>query len=124
LASWCFWWFGGGFGSRGFIDSYGIMAIPLAGFFHGIFSLKKKWLNAVVIVITFVMIYFNTFQVRQYMNGAIHYVSMTKKAYWETFGKLRPTEDYYDYLEYPDYESVERRILEAKGKLEKEDVQN
>lgn len=124
LASWCFWWFGGGFGSRGMIDSYGIMAFPLAGFFYSIFSVKKKWLNILVVGITLLLIYFNTFQVRQYANGAIHYVSMTKKAYWETFAKLKPNRDFYDYLEYPDYKSVEKRILRAKGKLPEVNEEN
>jgi len=30
LSSWCFWWFGGGFGPRSYIDTYAIMAIPFA----------------------------------------------------------------------------------------------
>jgi hypothetical protein len=117
LASWCFWWFGGSFGSRGFIDSYGIMAIPLAAFFSWCFK-QKKLVKIPILAITVVLIYFNTFQIRQYYNGAIHYVSMTKEAYWETFGTMKKTQKYHDALEFPDYKAVEKRILEAKGKLQ------
>jgi len=41
---------------------------------------------------------------------------MTKKAYWETFLKLKPTQKYQDALEFPDYRGVEQRIIEAKQK--------
>jgi hypothetical protein len=31
---------------------------------------------------------------------------MSKKAYWETFLKKKPTEKFYEYLEAPDYEAA------------------
>ena len=68
------------------------------------------------------LVWFNLFQTKQYKNGAIHYVSMTKGAYWETFLKSRPTQEFYDKLEFPDYKSVEDRIkaVREKRKAKKE----
>jgi len=115
LASWCFWWYGGSFGLRAFVDSYGLLAIPLAAFIS--WSLERKLvLKIVFTTILAVLVAFNIFQNAQYRNGAIHFVSMTKKAYWETFLKLKPTQKYQDALEFPDYRGVEQRIIEAKQK--------
>lgn len=94
---------------RAFIDSYGILAIPFAAFIS--WATTRKWiLKALFGLLLGVLLLFNLFQIAQYRNGAIHYVSMTKKAYWETFGKLKPTNKFYEYLEFPDYKNVEDRI--------------
>ncbi len=116
LASWCFWWFGGSFGSRGFIDSYGVMAIPMAAFFTWCFR-QKIMIRLLFVIVVFILIWFNTFQVRQYYRGAIHWSDMTKKAYWETFLSLKKTKRFPSLLEKPPYNEVEKRILKAKGKF-------
>ena len=118
LASWCFWWYGGSFGLRAFVDSYGLLAIPLAAFVS--WSLERKLvLKIVLTTVLGVFVAFNVFQHIQFRNSAIHFVSMTKEAYWETFLKLHPTEKFYDALEFPDYNGVEQRIIEAKEKRKK-----
>jgi len=117
LASWCFWWYGGSFGLRTFVDSYALLAFPLAALISFVMEKKKVWI-ASLLLLFFVLTFHNTFQIEQYRKGAIHYVSMTKVAYWETFGRLRPTKAYYDALEFPDYKAVENRIKEARKKRE------
>ncbi len=111
LSSWWCWWFGGSFGLRSFIDSYGIMAIPLAvtiDFFY-----KKKYLKFIGIPLVGILVLFNIFQTQQYTHQAIHYWWMNKDAYWETFLKLRPTDKYWDLITIPDYEKARKGIYVA-----------
>ena len=113
LASWWLWWFGGSYGNRAFVDMYGLMAFPMAALFHYLLTHRKLLLKIIPFFLTIVFVAHNLFQTQQYMNGAIHFVSMTKEAYWESFGKLQPTQKYYDLLVFPDY------ILAKEGKYPK-----
>jgi hypothetical protein len=118
ISSWWDWWYGGGYGLRAFIDSYGLMAIPLGAFIK--WFLDRRWLLKIAfLTITAVMIFHNNFQIAQYRHGAIHFVSMTKEAYWESFGKLRPTAKFYKYLKYPDYEGIQKKIEQERLKRKK-----
>jgi hypothetical protein len=100
VLSWYCWWYGGSYGLRAFIDSYSILALPLAAFTA--WALKKKPVIRYSYLIVFIfLIALSIFQTAQYRNGAIFYDHMTKKSYWETFGKLRPTADFYKYLDVP-----------------------
>jgi hypothetical protein len=111
LSSWWSWWFGGGFGLRAFIDTYAIMAIPLATLLD--VSLRKKYTAYLGIGLVLILTWFNTFQIRQYRNNAIHFWWMNKEAYWETFLKLHPTPEYYEVLTKPDYDKARKGIYEA-----------
>lgn len=106
LASWWLWWYGGSYGNRGFIDMYGLLTFPMAAVFHYFLIQRKWWVRMVSFVIALLFIGHNTFQVIQYFNGAIHYVSMTKEAYWDSFGRLKPSDKYKDLLVFPDYEAA------------------
>ncbi|MFO8087637.1 MAG: hypothetical protein R6T91_07525 [Bacteroidales bacterium] len=111
LSSWWAWWFGGGFGLRAFIDTYAIMAIPLASLLD--VSMKRKFTGIIAIVVLLTLTWFNTFQIRQYRKNAIHYWWMNKEAYWETFLKLHTTDRYWEVLTKPDYEKARKGIYEA-----------
>jgi hypothetical protein len=113
LSSWCFWWYGGSFGLRAFVDMYAFMAIPLAAITGWSFQ-KNLFTKIFLPVVLAVLISHNIFQIIQYRTGAIHFVSMTKEAYWETFLKKRPTKEFYEKLEFPDYKAVEEKIRLAK----------
>lgn len=118
LSSWCFWWYGGSYGLRAFVDSYAVMAFPLAAVTG--WSLSKNLTTKVLLPVVFALLIFhNIFQIVQYRRGAIHFVSMTKEAYWESFGKTRPTRAFYEKLQYPDYKSVEEKIKAAKEKKQR-----
>jgi hypothetical protein len=118
LASWWSWWFGGGFGLRAFIDSYGILAIPFACFVDFSYNLKYKWKRIVIFSVLTLLIGFNQFQTRQYVNAAIHWWWMNKEAYWETFLKLRPTERFWEVVTLPDYDAARKGIYrEIKPKV-------
>ncbi|MCD4694688.1 MAG: hypothetical protein K8S16_00500 [Bacteroidales bacterium] len=112
LSSWWSWWFGGGYGMRSLVDLYGIMAIPFAAFLDFSFS-RKKIFGIITTTIILVLIWFSTFQTRQKMNGAIHWIGMTKEAYWNTFLKLHPDGNFWRLLRYPDYKLGRKGIYKT-----------
>jgi len=118
LSCWCFWWFGGGFGSRGFIDIYGLLSLPLAAIISTFLFSKRAIIRISFFVVFLLLIAHNLFETTQYRNGAIHFANMTKEAYWSTFGKLKPKGNFYDLLKEPPYEEVKQRIEKEKQKEE------
>jgi hypothetical protein len=105
ISSWWCWWYGGSFGHRAMIESYAVMALPLAAFIQYAgrsFRLRKT----TVVLCTLLLIGFNFFQNFKYFNNSIHYDSMTKLAWVESITKLHPTQLYYDLLMEPDYASA------------------
>lgn len=116
IFSWWAWWYGGGFGQRALIDSYAILAIPFAAFISWCFE-QKIFYKILTLFVVFFFVAHNVFQTQQYFNNAIHWDSMTKEAYWETFGKLKPTYKFWDLLELPDYDGEKYR-----GDKDKEDI--
>ncbi len=101
LSSWCFWWFGGGFGPRSYIDTYAIMAIPFAAITAWI--LNRRWWAAVpYILMVATLVWFNLFQTKQYFNGAINWMGMTKEAYWDSFLRRYPSSEFWGMLRFPD----------------------
>ncbi len=109
--SWWCWWYGGGFGQRSLIDSYVILSLPFALVIDQ--SLKAgRFLFGTAVIIVFVLLLHNLFQLEQYKYGSIHYDSMTKEAYWNSFLKLHPHGEYWDLLKTPDYEKAVKGISE------------
>ncbi len=112
LASWWSWWFGGGFGLRAFVDSYAVLAIPLAALIS-LAVKQKKNIHYPAVGLLILLLWFNFFQIQQYRRMAIHYWWMNKEAYWETFLKKRPTERYWELITIPDYEKARQGIYVA-----------
>jgi hypothetical protein len=106
ILSWWAWWYGGSFGLRAFIDSYALLVFPLAAIIS--YFYKKKKGRIAVWFIAFIFLFHGIFQTFQYYHGAIHWDSMTKAAYWDSFGHLRPTGEYWDKLKAPDYEKAKQ----------------
>ena len=105
VSSWWCWWYGGGFGMRSLIESYAILAIPLATFLAWLVKQKLKIripLMVVVAAITFQSIFHNI----QYYYRAIHWDSMTKEAYFNSFWRVKPSEEFESLLIFPDYKSA------------------
>jgi len=105
ILSWWCWWYGGSFGLRAFIDSYALLSIPLAVFLDWSFS-KKNFIKIFSISLIAILCAHNIFETAQYYYGAIHWDSMTKEAYWHTFGKLHGNERYKNSMRRPDYEKA------------------
>jgi hypothetical protein len=115
IFSWWTWWYGGGFSCRPMIDSYPLLAFALAAM---ISYFWKKMFYARIIVLFLVVLFLahNLFQTSQYYYGAIHWDSMSKKAYWSSFGHLKPQTGFYDLLENPDYDKALKGIQAIKSK--------
>lgn len=115
LSCWWDWFFGGGFSGRGFVQHYAYLAIPIASLveflIEGTYLPKiKQWIQLLFFAIVFSGIILNIGQTFQFINGLIHYHSMTKDAYWHNFGryKMYGTHEakYWNILSEPDYEKL------------------
>jgi glycosyltransferase involved in cell wall biosynthesis len=106
ILSWWCWWYGGGFGQRAFIDSYALMTVSAAALLSGAFSSGRRWFRTGIITVFLLLMSLGIFNNIQYYNGAIHWESMTKAAYWDSFGRIRPSADFNSLLEAPDYEAA------------------
>jgi len=111
LSWWC-WWYTG-LGLRAFIDSYAILAIPLAGFFYWGFK-NGKVIGFLSLVITIVLVGVGINNSVRYAYGSIHHNSMTKRAFWEHFGGSTASNDFWKYLSPPDYEAAKKGIQTTK----------
>ena len=112
ISSWWCWWFGGSFGHRAFVDSYGLMALPLGAVLHWAKSKKIRYYISIAVIV--ILIAFNNFQMQQFYRNAIHYWWMNKDAYWETFLKLYPTDRYNQLITIPDYDKARQGIYVTK----------
>jgi hypothetical protein len=115
ILSWWCWWYGGSFGQRSFVDSYGLMALPLALVLAEAARLKTVFYKAIVGLV-FLIIVFNNFQTQKYLYGSIHFADMTKAAYWHSFWHVRPQPGYWDLLETPDYDLAKKGIYVVQPK--------
>jgi hypothetical protein len=105
LFSWWAWWYGGGFGMRAMIDSYSILAFPMAAFYQ--YLANKKRVLGTALFLTLGLVALNLFQTAQYRTGAIHWDGMTKDAYWASFGTLKIKEEsYWELINSPDYDKA------------------
>lgn len=116
-SSWWSWWFGGAFGLRAFIDSYGIMAIPLAVVLD--VASQRRYLRYAAPLVFIVLTGYNTFQITQYTHSAIHFWWNSKAGYWENFLRVHPTNAYWDMVRVPDYYLARKGIYEAVTPIEK-----
>jgi len=94
MSCWWTWWFGGGFGGRIYIDMYGILALPLAALITSILSHKKRLVKLSMLGFLGFLVCFQLLQTRHYSRIAIHWDSMSKKAYWHNFLRLRHEVEY------------------------------
>ena len=88
VASWPTWWYGGSFGQRAMMQSYAVLAFPLAALVQWLIS-KKLWIKIPLFMLMFFFILLNLFQTWQYMNFLIEPTLMTKEYYWRMFGKTK-----------------------------------
>lgn len=108
LSWWCWWYVG--FGNRAMIDSYAVLAFPLAAFIKWSSKQKNKILRYFIFTLIVVAFIQGAFHSIQYHNNSIHYGSMTKEAYWESFWKVNPTQEYLKKLREPDNAKAKKGI--------------
>jgi hypothetical protein len=97
------------------IDCYPLLAFPLAAMI-GLLWKKKLYLKVISVLIVAIFVFHNLFQTSQYYYGAIHWDSMSKKAYFSSFGHIKPQLGFYDLLENPDYDKALKGIQAVKPK--------
>jgi hypothetical protein len=106
IFSWWCWWYGGGFGQRAFIDSYALMAVPVAALLLFALTHFRKAVRISVMTVYMALFALGILNNIQYYHGAIHWDAMTHNAYWDSFGRIRPSERFNSLLEEPDYEKA------------------
>jgi len=112
IFSWWSWWYGGSYGARPIIDSYALLSIPLAAFIEQSFKWPKA-IQTFALSVLAVLLAHGVFQTFQYYYGAIHWDSMTREAYIDSFGRIKPSSNFQLLISEPDYDSA------LKGKREK-----
>lgn len=109
IYSWWTWWYGGSFGSRPMIDSYGLLAIPFSAFLKEL-ELRTKWLRIGLYSIFALLIMLNVWQSKQYKRSVIHYDGMTREAYFELFFSYQRPKNYNQLIDRPDYSAAKQNI--------------
>lgn len=95
VSAWDIWWYGGGFGQRAMIQSYPLLAFPLAAFlawaFHEskIKNRKSKVINPLVAILLAACVVLNLFQTYQAHWGPFETEAMNKAYYWRIFAKTK-----------------------------------
>jgi len=109
IFSWWAWWYGGSYGMRPMIDSYGLMMISMSALV-AFMDKRGALLRSFTVIALMLFTVHGIFQAIQYRYGAIHYDSMTKAAYWDSFGRISPTINFKHLLEKPDYELAKQGV--------------
>lgn len=108
LSSWWCWWYGGSFGMRPMIDSYGLLSFWIGYFIQ--FTLSK---SKGIAIFSFIFIsfctYLNLFQTRQLRTSRLHWDSMSwplyKKVFLNNHVKISDQE-YESLINPPDYDKA------------------
>ena len=83
--AWDIWWYGGSLGQRTMVQSYPILAIPLAAAIDALYDRSFYW-RAVAAVVVLFLIYVSLWFTHQAHRGNLLLVSQsTKEYYWRTF---------------------------------------
>ncbi len=111
LLSWWCWWYGGSYGARVFIESYALLALPLAALINYLLKLPRLALLPVFILFYF-FTYVNRYQTAQFTSTQLHWDSMSKELYKKIFINEKWPDNYDQLLELPDYENAKKGIPE------------
>lgn len=110
IFSWWCWWYASAFGLRAMIDSYALLAFPLTAFTAWIFR-KHILIRTIYLTLIAFFIFLNIFQTHQYYKGAIHWGSMTREAYWDSFLRTEPSDRFKSLLKHPDYQLAKKGLV-------------
>jgi hypothetical protein len=113
IFSWWSWWYGGGFGIRSLIEFYPVLTIPLAYMIHWMLHQIHRIPNLALLIVFVFFVFTGFFHNLQYRYGVIHYDSMTKEVYWDSFMRLKKPPNYWKRLCKPDYELARKGIYKC-----------
>jgi MFS family permease len=106
IASWWCWWYVG-FGNRAFINLYPLLSIAMAVFIRYIFN-RKKAIKMVFVIVFGSLILFSLFQTYQVSERLIHWDSMSKTSYWDSFGRRHASQLFPTLLSRVDIEEAKK----------------
>jgi len=87
ISSWGTWWQGGSFGSRYFVESYAVLAIPFGYFI--VEMERRRIFYRIFLMLAGLFLFLNLFQTWQFNNWIFDGYSMTKTYYWKVFLKTK-----------------------------------
>lgn len=87
VCAWDIWWYGGAFGQRAMVQSYPLLAFPLAAFL--VFVEKKAWRKWIFGTLLAACITLNLFQTYQAHWGPWEADAMNRAYYWRIFAKIK-----------------------------------
>jgi glycosyltransferase involved in cell wall biosynthesis len=114
IYSWWCWWYGGSFGSRPFIDCYALMALPVAALIQSWIKYKVRIIRTALMAVYIVTVSLGIYFSMLYRSGAIHWDSMTKAAFFDSFGRMHPSQQFSTLLAEPDYDKAKQGIQATK----------
>ncbi len=109
MSSWWCWWYGGGYGQRPYIDSYGILALPMGFVIIELFQ-KRVFIRIITGTLLILLIGLNVFQTWQYSKGILHYYGTSRDLYWSSFLRTHFADGYNEKLRRPHYALAKKGI--------------
>ena len=88
VTAWDDWRYGASYSARGLIQSYSVLALPLAAIVEKLISSKFKWIFLFVFLYLTVI---NLFQIWQYNKTILHYNDMNRQYYQAIYLNPHPT---------------------------------
>ena len=85
ISSWSYWWYGGSFGQRPFVESTPVFSIALCSLYEGISKTGKQILVAFMLTSCL----YTTWLMLKYWLGIIHYDETTWEYFRSTFFKIQ-----------------------------------
>ena len=107
ISSWWCWWYGGGFSMRPLVESYAVLAIPLAAFLAWVSRQKLRIKIPLIIVVAAISLQ-SIFHTIQYHYRAIVHDAMTKEAYWDSLWRVRKSKNFWSLVKEPDYDAAKK----------------
>ena len=105
IFSWWCWWYGGSFGLRAMIDVYAVWAIPMAAFFTWVYN-QKIIIKSFFLTLSALLLLVGMHHTNKYLHGSIHYDSMTKESWMDSYFSVNPTASFYLKLRAPEAQRV------------------
>lgn len=98
LISWHIWRYGASYSCRAMVESYPVLAIPLAVVIHRLERKPWRWF---LYGVGLYLIVLNLFQILQYNRGVLHYDDMNRRYYEAIYFNMHPSPLAMSLLDYP-----------------------
>lgn len=115
ISSWHIWWYGGSFGHRAFVESYALLALPMAAFYDTVLNSWRRPGKYAVMALTVFFTALSLLTMVQYWRGEIPYDKTTWDMYAKavfmsnTFNPALPDKGYRATISFPYKKIVTRR---------------